>query len=163
MKTMNRREVCGAMSAFAAMASLATVAQGQAGEASPLASSRVFSFDKLPVKPSSNGGDSRAVVQGNLLTHEFVELHETTLPAGKMPHLPHRHTHSEFILLREGTVDYLTDGKAERVGPGDVIYTASNAPHGMRNVGSTPARYFVVAVGVQSKSTEVKLAPPAAA
>ena len=159
MKTMNRREVCGAMTAFALMAA---VAEGQTGEASPLASSRVFSFDKLPVKPSSNGGDSRAVVQGNLLTGEFVELHETTLPAGKMPHLPHRHRHSEFILLREGTVEYLTDGKAERVGPGDVIYTASNQPHGMRNVGSVPARYFVVAVGVQNASTEVKLAPPAA-
>jgi len=159
MKTMNRREVCGAMTAFALMTA---VAEGQTGEASPLASSRVFSFDKLPVKPSSNGGDSRAVVQGNLLTGEFVELHETTLPAGKMPHPPHRHRHSEFILLREGTVEYLTDGKAERVGPGDVIYTASNQPHGMRNVGSVPARYFVVAVGVQNASTEVKLAPPAA-
>jgi quercetin dioxygenase-like cupin family protein len=155
MKSMNRREVCGALSAFALMAS---VIEAQTGEGSPLAASRVFEYDKLPVKPSANGGESRAVVQGKLLTGESVELHNTTLPAGKMPHPPHKHSHSEFILMREGSVDYLTDGKSERVGPGDIIYTASMKPHGMRNAGATAARYFVVAVGVQDQPVEVTLA-----
>ena len=155
---MNRREAFGAISAFALMAS---VMEAQTGEASPLAASRVFEYDKLPVKKSDNGGESRAVVHGTLPTGEFVELHNTTLPAGKMPHPPHKHPHSEFILIREGTVDYLSDGKSERVGAGDIIYTASMKPHGMRNVGTTPAKYFVVAVGVQAPSVEVELTPPA--
>src|SRR5882757_3472051 len=122
MKTMNRREVVGGLSAFALMAKLA---EAQTDEASNLAVSKVFKFDKLPVKSSANGGESRAVTHGPLVTGEFVEVHETVLPVGKMPHLPHRHSNSEFILLREGTIDYLTDGHVERVNVGDVIYTAS--------------------------------------
>jgi len=155
---MNRREAFGAISAFALMAS---VMEAQTGEGAVLADSRVFEYDKLPVKKSDNGGESRAVVHGTLPTGEFVELHNTTLPAGKMPHKPHKHPHSEFILLREGTVEYLTDGVAQKVEAGDIIYTASMKPHGMRNIGTTPAKYFVVAVGVQAPSVEVELKPPA--
>ena len=98
-------------------------------------------------------------MEGKLPTGEFVEVHQTILPAGKMPHPPHRHNNSEFIVLQQGTVDYLTDGHAERVNVGDVIYTASNQPHGMMNVGTVPARYFVVSVGVKDKATEVTLKP----
>ena len=154
--TMNRREVCGALSAFAM---LAAVADAQAVNGSALGASKVFSFDKLPVKAGSNGGESRAVMHGTDPSGDYLEVHETTLPAGQMPHPPHRHSNSEFILIREGKVEYLRDGHVETIGPGDVIYTASNKPHGMRNVGDTTARYFVVSVGVQDEATFVTLVP----
>lgn len=153
MKNLNRRELCVAVSAFAAMGTVPAEAQsGHAvTEGSVLAHSAVFNFDELPVKPSASGGASRDVIHGTLATGEFVEVHETALPPGKMPHPPHRHSHSEFLMIREGKLEVTTDGKTKLIGPGAVVFTASNVMHGLKNVGDTTANYFVVAVGKQTE------------
>jgi quercetin dioxygenase-like cupin family protein len=155
---MNRRDACVAMVAFASLGELLAKAQevktssgAQAGEGSAapsedMAMSKVFRFDEMPVKPSANGGWGRAVMHGTLPTGEFVEVHETMLPAGQMPHPPHKHRNTEFLLIRQGKLEYLNEGKPEPVGVGDVVYTASNRMHGLKNVGDTPALYFVVSV-----------------
>lgn len=115
-----------------------------------LSESEAFPFDKLPVSHSKNGGESRHVTQGVLPTGEYVEMHETTLPPGQMPHPPHKHRHSEFMLIRVGTVEFDNDGKKETVGPGGVIFAASEKMHGLKNVGTVNAQYFVIAIGRES-------------
>ncbi len=117
MKNLNRRDLCVALSAFAAIASVPASAQAQAmpGE-KVLSTPQAFPFDSLPAKKTENGV-SRAVIQGVLPTGEAVELHETTLLPGHMPHPPHKHRHSEFMMIREGTIEFDNDGKKERVGP----------------------------------------------
>jgi quercetin dioxygenase-like cupin family protein len=52
-----------------------------------------------------------------------------------------------MLLLREGTMEITIEGKTSRLGPGGVVYVASNEEHGWQNVGTTPARYFIVALG----------------
>jgi len=155
MKNLNRRELCVALSAFAALSSV--MAEAQAGAAAgpdgKLSKSVVFNYDQLPVKTNANGGASRQVLSGTLPTGEFVEVHETTLAPGKMPHPPHKHSHSEFLLIREGNLEFINDGTPQPVGAGGVVFTASNIMHGLKNVGTTTANYFVVAVGVQTKET----------
>jgi quercetin dioxygenase-like cupin family protein len=146
MENMNRRDLCVALSSFAALAA-ALPAKGQAGAEGPvLSEQRSFRFDELPVKKGANG-ETRPVIQGVLPTGESVELHETTLLPGHMPHPAHKHKHSELMLIREGTLEFDNNGKLERVGPGGVVFAASNVMHGLKNVGETSANYFVVAIG----------------
>jgi quercetin dioxygenase-like cupin family protein len=155
MKKLNRREVGLALSALAMLGTVDTAAQTAAtAPAEPVAGpallkSFVFPYESLPVKHSSNGGESRAVLHGTLATGEFVEVHETTLPPGQMPHPPHRHTHSEFQLIREGKIQVVGEGPNQIVGPGGVIFNASGVLHGLKNIGDTTASYFVVAISTQ--------------
>jgi len=163
MMTMNRRDLCIALSSFAA---LAAASNGQTSEralpevmavppppGSPgdpvLSQSKSFRFSELPVTKSANG-EARAVIRGVLPTGEAVELHETTLLPGHMPHPPHKHRHSEFMMVREGIVEFDNNGTKERVEPGGVVFAASNMMHGLKNVGETNANYFVIAIGQET-------------
>jgi quercetin dioxygenase-like cupin family protein len=157
MKNLNRRDLCVALSAFAAMGS---VSAAEAQTLPPpgtkvLSDSEAFVYGKLPVNHSKNGGESRHVTQGVLPTGEYVEMHETTLPPGQMPHPPHRHRHSEFMMIRVGTVEFDNDGVKETVGPGGVIFAASDKKHGLKNVGTVAAQYFVIAIGRESPVQQV--------
>jgi mannose-6-phosphate isomerase-like protein (cupin superfamily) len=109
-------------------------------------SSTAFPFSELPVK-IVNGATIRPVLKGKLATAESLEVHETTLPPGGMPHAAHHHVHSEMWLIREGTVQLTINGASHVMGPGSVGFVHSNDEHGIKNVGTTPAIYFVVAVG----------------
>lgn len=149
MMKMNRRDLCVALSSIAAFAA-SRPAEGQTATAAPaetvLSAQRAYLFNQLPVKKGPNG-ETRPVLNGVLPTGEAIEMHETTLLPGHMPHPPHKHRHSELMMIREGTVEFDNAGTPERVGPGDVIFAASNVMHGLKNVGDTNANYFVIAIG----------------
>ena len=159
-----RRDLCLSLTAFAALSQLADASaqqpqqhvDGAVADHLPsgtalLKNNAIFSGNQLPIKHSAVG-TSQAVTHGTLPTGEGVELHNSTLLPGKQPHDPHRHEHEEFIFLREGPFDWLIDGAREPAGPGEILYAASNVLHGMRNTGTTPASYFVLAIGPNLKS-----------
>ena len=166
MTSVNRRELCIALSSIAAaLAASPAMAQtnepGQRPEIVPplpsepkegdtvLNTPRVYRFESLIAKKNANG-ESRPVGSGVLPTGEAVELHETSLLPGHMPHPAHKHRHSEFMFIREGTLEFDNNGTPERVGPGGVVFAASNIMHGLKNVGETTAQYFVIAIGRES-------------
>ena len=135
----SRREVCFGIPALMA-------SRGLAAEA-PIPS-KVVRFEDLPVE-SGDGHALRRILKGRTHSGYGIEMHETDLAPGAMPHPAHHHAHEEVFLVREGTLEVTLAGRASRLGPGSVVYVASNEEHGLRNVGATHAQYFVIALGIE--------------
>jgi len=106
-------------------------------------SSTAFDWNSIAVK-TTEVGSVRQVVNQPTPTLENLEVHITTLNPGKSPHPPHRHPNEEMLIIRQGTLEALINGEWKRVGPGSVIFFASNQLHGVKNVGDEPAIYHVV-------------------
>ena len=147
MEHLDRRDLFAALSALAALGPAA--ASASAADAATLSTSKVIPFSSLTVRKFPNGGEQRRVISGTLTTGEFFEVHETMLPAGETPHPPHKHPNSEMLFIQTGALEYDDNGKITPVGPGDIVFTASNQMHGLKNVGTMPATYIVVSVSKQ--------------
>ncbi len=143
--TMTRREMCLLLPGAALSGAAAPLVL--AGEQDNSLPSGGFPFESLTAKSAASGAQIREILKGKLATGESLETHATTLPPGAMPHPPHRHVHSEMFLLREGTLELTVNGKTYPLGPGSVGFVRSNEEHGVKNVGSAPANYFVVEMG----------------
>ncbi len=103
----------------------------------------VFEWEDMkPVKTAT--GEVRSLCKAPTATVDQLEMHVTTLNPGQTSHPPHRHVNEELIIIREGECETLSDGKWVKVGPGSVVFNASNSLHGFRNVGTTPATYHVI-------------------
>jgi quercetin dioxygenase-like cupin family protein len=103
----------------------------------------VFNWNDMTPKKTATG-EVRSLCKSPTATVDQLEMHVTTLNPGLESHPPHRHVNEELIILREGECETLSNGKWVRIGPGSVVFNASNSLHGFRNVGTTPATYHVI-------------------
>lgn len=103
-------------------------------------SSAVFAWDKLPVKETKTG-ERRLICDAPTVTLLGLKGEAVTLRAGT-PAVPGRHPDEELVLVKEGTFEATINGKAERIGPGSVVFVASNDEHSLRNVGDSSATYY---------------------
>jgi mannose-6-phosphate isomerase-like protein (cupin superfamily) len=161
MKSLPCRDLCVVLLALAAIGAASAVKMDAqtlaASEPAPkLTEPRVFVFDRLPIRTMANGGESRDITHGVLATGETLNLHESTQVVGAAPNPMHVIQHSEFILVRDGTLEFQHEDAAgkvvtETVGPGGVILVAFGTKHTVRNIGNVPAKYFVIAIGGDAK------------
>src|SRR5712691_11178563 len=145
-KTANWRTLC-AMKTFqlaillvwvAAASSIATlVAQKQVQK------STVYGWSTADTKPN-DWGRVRQVMRTPTPTLDELEIHISTLNPGKSPHAPHQHQHEELLIIKDGTLETFQSGATRRVGPGGIIFQASNELHNVTNVGTAPATYYVI-------------------
>jgi len=140
--------------AFAQAAAPAAQAPAPAGQAPPPAQGasagplevlpgKVYHSSQIPYKGDETK-KARRFFYGLEHTGFALECHETVLGPGVETHPPHSHPHEEIIIVIEGTIEVSLDGKAETVEAGSVIHYEPNKPHNLRNVGTTPSRYYVV-------------------
>lgn len=136
--TITPRDVV--VAAATAAATLAVTFSGLA--ATPVMQSTALTWESFVATPTKVGS-VRRVFQAPTATLDELESHITTLNPGQSAHAPHRHPDEEILIIKEGTVESLVNGQTKRLGPGGVIFQASNQLHTIRNVGDTPATYFV--------------------
>lgn len=154
--TLNRRSLCQRLPFLALLPSFAaksqssnTIAPAKNCTEPLLDKCLAFPFEGLPIRYSDAGAPTRQILEGRIPGSEIIELHETTLEPGKMPHPAHRHPHAELLLVRQGTIEFLSNAPPVRVTAGGAAYCAPNQLHGFHNVGAGQAVYFVMKVGAQ--------------
>ncbi len=110
--------------------------------------SQTVTLEKVAMEKYTDGGavvgTAGTYFQGetagtkNFVTGRFV------LEPGKTPHAPHKHVEEEVMIVESGTGEIFCDGKTTKVGPGSVMYTAPQAPHGIVNTGVTPLVFYFI-------------------
>lgn len=136
---ITRRDMLVATGAVLATCAVGAVAQTAPAKLGPA----VFDWAKMDAK-TTDVGAIRNLVRQPTATLDELEMHVTTLNPGLASHPPHTHPNEELVIVREGTVEVLNGGTWKRLGPGSVVFNASNSPHALRNVGDTPAIYHVI-------------------
>lgn len=136
---IGRRDLAIAGAAMLAGWSLAALAQGETAILGPA----VFDWTAMEVRKTDVGA-LRSLVRQPTATLDELEMHVTTLNPGTTSHPPHTHPNEELVIIREGTVEVLNGGVWKRLGPGSIVFNASNSPHALRNVGAGPTTYHVI-------------------
>jgi quercetin dioxygenase-like cupin family protein len=140
---------------IAAVAALVTAGAFLAAQQKPAIHTTIVDWNSVPVK-QTDVGSVRSFLNVRTPTLENLEIHVTTLNPGKSPHAPHRHGHEEILIVKEGNIEALVDGQWKPAGPGSVIFLASNELHSVRNAGTTPATYHVLALTTQATPPDAK-------
>ncbi len=137
---ISRRDLLVASVAVACTPLAAPAARGAAG----VMHSSTFEWTAMKPEPTKVG-QVRHVFQTATATLDELECHITTLKAGARSHPPHVHANEEILIVREGNVEVFYKGAWHPAGPGSVIFLTGTDPHGLRNAGTTPATYHVLA------------------
>lgn len=130
--------LAGLLVFVAALSSIATLAAQKRVQ-----KSTVYDWSTADTK-LNDWGAVRQVMRTPTPTLDELEIHISTLAPGKSPHAPHQHEHEELLIVKEGTLETFQSGTTRKVGPGGIIFQASNELHNVTNIGSTPATYFVI-------------------
>ncbi len=136
---IKRRDIVVALIAASATLCVVVAARSQTS----IMQSSAFDWNAIEAK-QTNVGFVRQFFRTPTATLDELECHVTTLNPGLNSHPPHKHPNEELVIIREGTVEVLVLGEWKRVGPGSVIFNASNQMHALRNVGTAPATYHVI-------------------
>jgi mannose-6-phosphate isomerase-like protein (cupin superfamily) len=83
-------------------------------------------------------------------TRDFV-VGQLQLKPGEEPHPIHKHVEEEVLIVASGKGEIICDGKTTKVGPGAVMYTAPNAPHGIKNTGDDVMTFYFIKFTAKAK------------
>lgn len=114
------------------------------GQTLPEIKSQVVRWDSTVAK-TENGKTRRLLLEGSTTFMKFFRIHATTIEPGTAPNPPHPNKDAdELIILKEGRLKITIGDKSKVLETGGVAVVLANEVHGLLNVGSTPATYYVL-------------------
>jgi len=145
MKTQNTRRLCNPWTHFSIFSlSLILGCIHLTAQSNDTLLSKVYRWDGLEAK-KENGRIRRPVLLGHSFALSHLEIHASTVKAGKAPHPPHKHAdQEELIIVKEGQVKISINDKSQTLGAGSVALIMPEDMHGIENVGKTPASYYIL-------------------
>jgi mannose-6-phosphate isomerase-like protein (cupin superfamily) len=138
--SLTRRDLVVALATTSVVLAVGSVAR----TAPSVLTSAVFDWNAMKAEPTE-AGEVRHVFRAPTATLDELECHITTLRAQAKSHPPHVHPNEEVLIVREGNVEVFYKSAWHPAGPGSVIFLTGTDPHGLRNAGTTPATYHVLA------------------
>jgi len=119
-----------------------------ARERAALLASGTFGVDKVEMKDFADKGQkvgqNGVYLAGDTPGSTKFVTGRFVIDPGKTPHAPHTHVEEEVMIIESGHGEIFCDGKTTKVGPGSVMYTTPEAPHGINNTGDTPLVFYYV-------------------
>jgi mannose-6-phosphate isomerase-like protein (cupin superfamily) len=120
----------------------------RAGERAELVRSATITLDRVVMEDFKAGdksvGKAGAYLSGDTPASTKFITGRFVLEPGQTPHAPHTHVEEEVMIVESGTGEIFCDGNTTNVGPGSVMYTTPNAPHGIVNNGPKPLVFYFV-------------------
>lgn len=102
---------------------------------------QVLNIDTLPYT-EKDGKGTRKYFDRPTAAAERFEMHTTTLTKAGPSHAPHQHVETEIILVTEGEVAMMIDGKNFKGGAGDFFIAESGKLHGVSNATDKKCTYY---------------------
>ena len=136
---ITRKSLVLAATAILASAAAITLAETSS---KPILHSTVFSWAGFKAEPTKTGA-RRECFDAPTATLERLECHVTTLNPSEVPHTGHQHPEEEVIIVKDGVLEAVQNGRTNQVAAGGIILEASNEPHSLRNSGTNEAVYYV--------------------
>ncbi len=102
---------------------------------------QLFNIDTLPYT-EKDGKGARKYFDRATASAERFEMHTTTLTKAGPSHVPHQHVETEIILVTEGEVEMMIDGKTFKGGAGDFFIAESGKLHGVSNATDKKCTYY---------------------
>jgi XRE family transcriptional regulator, regulator of sulfur utilization len=138
--SLTRRDLVVALATTCVVLAVGSVAR----TAPSVLTSAVFDWNAMKAEPTE-AGEVRPVFRTPTATLDELECHITTLKAQARSHPPHVHPNEEVLIVREGQIEVFYKNAWHPAGPGSVVFLTGTDPHGLRNAGTTPATYYVLA------------------
>jgi mannose-6-phosphate isomerase-like protein (cupin superfamily) len=117
--------------------------------------SKTVTLDQVKMSQNNyegkRAGEIGIYVEGDTPSSSNFVTGRYIIDPGKTPHKPHTHVEEEVMVIESGTGEIFCDGKTTKVGPGSVMYTTPNAPHGIDNTGDKPLTFYFIKWGAKPK------------
>lgn len=101
----------------------------------------LLNYDTLTYTEANNKGTRKYFDRPTAMCDNY-EMHITALNKKGPSHAPHQHIDTEIILVINGDVEMMIDGKTYSGSAGDLFIAESGKLHGVGNASEKPCSYF---------------------